>query len=176
MALLIGSGAPAFSFSDQSGKPYKYPDDFRSGKTAIFFLRHLGCPLCKEKVAELKAAYSRFEAKGVKLIVVAQSTAKRTAEVASKEGLAYLLVADREKNLYDKFEVKKGGLKEFTAPAAFMATIRATFKGHMHGKFEGDEFQVPASFLLSAEGEVIYAHYGKDISDFGSVDELLAKA
>jgi len=50
------------------------------------------------------------------------------------------------------------------------------FKGHLHGKFEGDEFQVPASFLLGPDGAVIYAHYGKDISDFGNIDELLAYA
>ena len=74
------------------------------------------------------------------------------------------------------FDVKKGGLKEFMAPAAGKASIRAMFKGHMHGKFEGDEFQIPASFLLGLDGQVLYAHYGRDISDFGSIDELLAYA
>jgi len=176
MTLSAGDKIEQFSFTDHIGKEWKFPDDFKESKTAIFFLRHLGCPLCKATVAELKEAAGRFEEKSVKLIVVVQSTPKRCAQVAQKQALAYPLVPDREKNLYNRFDVKRGGFKEFTAPAAFVATVRATFKGHMHGAFEGDEFQVPASFLLSPEGEVIYAHYGKDISDFGSVDELLAKA
>lgn len=176
MTLSSGDKIEPFKVTDHSGKEWKFPDDFRESKTAIFFLRHLGCPLCKEKVAELKDAAAKFEDKSVKLIVVVQSTPKRCAQVAQKQALPYPLVPDREKNLYDRFDVKRGGFREFTAPAAFVKTIKATFKGHMHGAFEGDELQVPASFLLSPEGEVIYAHYGVDVSDFGSVEDLLSKA
>jgi peroxiredoxin len=176
MTLTAGAKAPSFNFIDHAGKEWKYPDDFKDHKVAIFFLRHLGCPLCKEKVDELKASFAAFDAKKAALVAVVQSTPKRVADYAAKAALPYSLVPDREKRLYDLFDVKKGGLREFTAPAAFKATIRATFKGHLHGMFEGDEFQVPASFLLSGSGQVVYAHYGKDVSDFGSVTDLLASA
>lgn len=176
MTLSAQTRVEPFSFIDHAGKEWKYPDDFQGSKVALFFLRHLGCPLCKEKVAELKAAAALFEEKGVKLFAVVQSTPRRAEQYTGKEGLPYLLVPDREKKLYDRFEVKRGGVKEFTAPSAFLATLRATFKGHMHGRFEGDELQVPASFLLSGDGQVIYAHYGRDISDFGSVEDLLSRA
>ncbi|HUT53093.1 MAG TPA: peroxiredoxin-like family protein [bacterium] len=176
MAITPGAKIQPFTFADQTGATRKFPDDFKGQKTALFFLRHLGCPLCKAKVAELKAAYAQFQAGSVLLIVVVQSTPRRVSEFAEKEKIPYLLVPDRGKILYNQFEVRRGGLKEFTAPAAFAATVRATLKGHMHGRFEGDEFQVPAAFLLSPEAEVLHAHYGKDVSDFGGVDELLAKA
>jgi peroxiredoxin len=176
MTLSSGDKIEPFKFTDHSGKEWNFPDDFKEAKTAVFFLRHLGCPLCKMTVAELKEAAGGFAEKSVKPVVVVQSTPKRCAQYAEKNSLPFPLVPDREKRLYEKFDVRRGGLKEFTAPAAFVKTVKATFKGHMHGAFEGDELQVPASFLLSPEGEVIYAHYGKDISDFGSVDELLSKA
>ena len=176
MAIAPGAKIQPFTFTDQTGATKNFPDDFKGGKTAIFFLRHLGCPLCKAKIAELKAASARFQAASVSLVVVVQSTVKRVREFADQEKIPYLLVADREKILYNRFEVRRGGLKEFTAPAAFAATVRAALQGHMHGRFEGDEFQVPAAFLLSPQAEVLFAHYGKDISDFGKVDELLAKA
>jgi len=175
MALAIGTKAGAFSFSDQTGKELKFPDDF-NGPMAIFFLRHLGCPLCKAKIDELKIMQPRFARKGIRLVVVVQSTPKRAAEVHLKQSLPFMLVPDRERVLYQRFEVPRGGLKEFAAPAALMASIRATFKGHLHGKIEGDELQIPASFLLAADGSILFAHYGKDISDFGDVDELLAYA
>jgi thioredoxin-dependent peroxiredoxin len=176
MKYVVGDKVKEFGFTDQAGKERKFPDDFKDGKVALFFLRHLGCSLCKLTVAELKDNHARFAAKSVRAVVVVQSTPKRVAEYAQKAGLPYLLVSDRERRLYDAFDVQRGGLKEFTAPAAFKQTIRATLKGHLHGMFEGDELQVPASFLLAPGGEVLYAHYGKDISDFGSVEELLAKA
>lgn len=175
MTLSSGQTVSPFSFVDQAGKEMKFPGDFGS-KVAIFFLRHLGCPLCKEKIAELKLNQPRFAQKGVRLVAVVQSTPKRAQEVHLSQGLPFILAPDREKRLYGLFDVKKGGLKEFTAPSAAKASLRAMFKGHMHGKFEGDEFQVPASFLLAPDGAVIYAHYGRDISDFGNIDELLAYA
>ena len=171
-----GDKIEPFSFTDHAGKEWSFPDDFKDTRLALFFLRHLGCPLCKEKVDELKARAADFESRSIKLAAVVQSTEKRSAEYAEKQGIGFSLVPDREKVLYTRFDVRKGGIKEFTAPKVLVSSIRATLKGHMHGKFEGDELQVPASFLLSAEGGIIYSHYGKDISDFGSVDELLAKA
>ncbi len=79
MTLFSGDKIEPFKVTDHSGKEWKFPDDFKGGKTAIFFLRHLGCPLCKEKVAELKGAAAKFEDKSVKLIVVVQSSPKRCA-------------------------------------------------------------------------------------------------
>ena len=176
MPLSTGEKLKPVNFTDQSGKQWSLPDEAKGEKAAIFFLRHLGCSLCKEKIAELKDSYSRFEEKSVRLIAVVQSTQKRIEQFSAKESIPFSLVADREKRLYDAFEVARGGFKEFTAPAVLKASIRATLKGHMHGKFEGDELQVPAAFLVSAAGEIIHAHYGKDISDFGDVAEILARA
>ncbi len=176
MTILAGQSIGAFSFTDQNGKNLKWPDDFSETKLALFFLRHLGCPLCKEKIDELKKGLSRFEDQGVKVAAVVQATDKRAKQYSAKEMVPYILVPDRDKKLYDLFDVKRGGLKEFTSPAVLKSSLRATLKGHMHGKFEGDEFQVPASFLLSPDGAVLFAYYGKNISDFGNIDELLAKA
>lgn len=176
MKLVIGDKVKEFWFVDQGGRERRFPEDFKDEKVALFFLRHLGCPLCKMTVAELAENHTRFAAKSVRTVAVVQSTPKRVREYAQKNNLPYLLVSDRERRLYDAFDVQRGGLKEFTAPAALKQTIRATLKGHLHGAFEGDELQVPASFLIAPSGEVLYAHYGKDISDFGSVEELLAKA
>jgi len=175
MPIKKGDKAPGLRFTDHQRKEWNYPADFES-KVAFFFLRHLGCPLCKEKVEELKDKYKLFEQKGVKLFAVVQSTPKRCARYAQERSLPYCLVSDREKKLYGVFGVEKGGIKEFTAPAAFKATVRATLKGHMHGWFEGDELQVPGAFLLSPDGMVLYAHYGKDVSDFGEVESVLAEA
>lgn len=175
MVLAVGEKAVTFIFTDQNGKEWNFPHDFEGERVALYFLRHLGCPLCKEKIAELKDSYSRFEEKKVKIIVVVQSTQKRIEQFGKKEGLPFPLVADRGRKLYKAFEVPKGGLKEFLPPSVLKASLRATLKGHMHGRFEGNEFQVPAAFMVSPNGVIIYNHEGKDISDFGDTDEILAK-
>jgi peroxiredoxin len=133
----------------------------------------LGCPLCKEKLEELKEALPRFREKSIKPAAVVQSTPKRVSSYAERVGMPIMLVPDREKELYALFGLRRGGVLDYMAPSVMGATIRATFKGHMHGRFEGDEFQVPGAFLLSPEGEVLRAHYGKNVSDFGDVSLFL---
>jgi len=174
MVLKKGDKVDEFSFTDHEGKSWDVPGDLGGERMALFFLRHLGCPICMDKLDEINKKADAFQQSGTKLFAVVQSTPKRCAQYAEKEGITFPLVPDREKNLYTMFDVRKGGLKEFTAPSAFVATVKATLKGRMHGKFEGDEFQVPAAFVLGSDGEVLWAHYGRDVADFGDVEKALA--
>ena len=45
--------------------------------------------------------------------------------------------------------------------------------GFAHGDYEGNELQLPALFITDKEGTVKYAHYGKNIVDMPTVDELI---
>jgi peroxiredoxin len=176
MKLLVGDKVKDFSFVDQKGQEHFFPQEFAEAKLALIFLRHLGCPLCKMTLEDLQKNLDRFSAKNINTAVVVQSTPARVASYAEKENITFWLVSDLEKKLYQNFEVNPGGIKEFMAPAALRATVRATLKGHLHGAFEGNEFQVPASFLLGPDSKILYAYYGRDISDFGKVEDILAKA
>jgi len=46
--------------------------------------------------------------------------------------------------------------------------------GLIHGACEGEELQLPAVFVVGPDLRVLYAHYGKNIADVPSLDELLA--
>ena len=43
----------------------------------------------------------------------------------------------------------------------------------MYGDYEGNELQLPALFIVDRDKKVIHAHYGRDIMDMPSVDELV---
>jgi hypothetical protein len=47
--------------------------------------------------------------------------------------------------------------------------------GFVHGKYEGDENQLPALFITEPGGKVLYAHYAANSIDMPTVDELLEK-
>ena len=61
------------------------------------------------------------------------------------------------------------------APNVLKESVKATLKGYMHGKFEGDEFQKPADFIIAPDGKILWAHYGKDISDSTPNELLIAE-
>jgi hypothetical protein len=47
--------------------------------------------------------------------------------------------------------------------------------GFVHGKYEGDENQLPAMVIVEPDGVISYAHYAKNSLDMPTVDEALAK-
>jgi len=55
-----------------------------------------------------------------------------------------------------------------------IAAIKAISQGFRHGKFEGKETQVPATFAVNSMKIITYAYYGKHISDFPSPETLAA--
>lgn len=57
-----------------------------------------------------------------------------------------------------KLEAKKQKIKE---------------AGFVHGKYEGNEQQLPAMFVVDPDGSVVYAHYAKNSIDMPTVEEML---
>jgi len=162
--LKIGDIAPKFEFDSPDGKNVKFPDDFKGKWVALHFLRHLGCPLCLEKLNELRANQPKYKDAGLELFVVVQSTDKRVKDYSLKKGMHYL-IGDHPRKLYDLYGAEKGGVGAFLAPSVMVATVRATLKGNLHGAFEGDELQKPASFIINPEGKIAFLRYGKNIAD-----------
>lgn len=173
MDVKVGEKAPEAVFEDHMGKTWRIPDDFRGRRVVLVFLRHLGCPLCLKRIDELKTDFEKFKELGAQLVVFVQSTWERTKKYAEKKAIPFLLVADREKTVYSIYGVEKGGIGAFLTPSVFKKSLSATLKGYMHGAFEGDELQKPAEFVLDENGMVIWAHYGKDISDSADNDQLM---
>jgi len=173
MKLDVGAKAPSFEVEDARGKVWDVPRNMGDRYLALVFLRHLGCPLCMRRIDEISNDIPRFDSAGADVLVVVESTPARVKSYTDKKGLRVALVGDRDKNLYRGFGVERGDFKSFLSPNVLKASVKATLKGYMHGKFEGDELQKPAEFIISPSGKIAWAHYGKDISDSTASDMLL---
>ena len=174
MPLTVGQPAPKFEATDQKNQILVVPDGFRGKRVALSFLRYLGCPLCLMKLDELLQNYSAYPAAGAGLIVVVQSLPGHVKRYAERKQVPFPILSDPERKLYSLYQVPSGGFKEYIAPAVLKATIQATLKGHFHGRLEGNEFQIPADFVIAPNGTLAFVHYGKDVSDFLPHAELMA--
>ena len=173
MKLERGASAPFFEAEDSHEHTWRFPDDFKDKKLVLVFLRHLGCPLCKRRIDELKKDYLRFKESGAELMVIVDSTRPRVEKYADGKSIPYPLVWDKEKRIYSAYGVERGGLKAFLAPRVLKASLSATLKGYLHGPILGSELQKPAEFIIDKSGKVVWAHYGEDISDSTPNETLL---
>jgi hypothetical protein len=83
-------------------------------------------------------------------------------------------IADPRKALYDAFDVERGGAAEMFGPGAIACGVRATMKGNLIGRKQGDPWTLPAFVLVDGD-RVIWRHDGSHAGDHPRWTEIQAQ-
>ena len=109
------------------------------------------------------------------MLVVLQSDPERLAGQMRREDLPFDLICDPKGELYQKFEIRPAASMEKLADAKAAEKIAAAkAAGMTHGEYEGDELQLPASFVMDQDCRLLYVHYGKTAADLPDPAQLAA--
>ena len=172
--LRVGDRAPDFKFESSWDMERKFYEKTGNRPAVLVFLRYIGCPVCQLAVADIKRDINLIEKTGASLFVVLQSSSSNLSSVIKKEDWPFTIISDPKGNIFKQYYVEPGGILKYLNPAGFIAVIKATLKGYMHGKFEGRETQLPAVFVVAPDKIITYAYYGKHISDIPSLGIIAA--
>jgi len=173
MAFSKGNTAPDFSATLTSGEEINLADMIKDQSVCLIFLRFLGCPLTRLRIAELEKEIEKYQVNDLRLIVVFESTVDRTQKYMTRKGLSLDILVDEQRKLYDLFDVQPGGVLKMLNPNVLKKAGEATIKGHMHGAFEGNELQLPAAFIIDKDKTFSYVNYGEHPADTVSTDSIL---
>jgi hypothetical protein len=80
-------------------------------------------------------------------------------------------IADPERHLYDAFGVERGGMAQMLGPAVVACGIRATLKGNLIGRKDGDPWTLP-TFVLVDGDRVLWRHDGRHAGDHPNWSEI----
>ncbi len=150
--------------------------------TFVIFLRYFGCRSCQLDMIDLAAAREQFKARDAQVLVVLQSAPEVAAEGSKQFELPFDIACDPEARLYALYNVPSAGSKDAMAArngamnetqAAKMAAKRARMADLVHGAYEGDEYQLPAYFLLDGSMELLAEHRAENMGDMPTADEYL---
>lgn len=173
--LAVGRKMPDFVFDTpfETGRTLAETAKRVNGKTAIVFLRYFGCTLCQYDMQQYNTEYDKIEATGGQLLVVLQSDPKGLTNELTADTFPFEIICDPNQTLYQNFEVTLAKSKMGMADAATMAKIaKVTLAGFKHGKYEGEELQLPAAFVVTPDLTITYAHYSKVAGDVPTPTEL----
>lgn len=165
-----------FSFNTpfEMNKNFKDLVNEVEGKTALVFLRYFGCTLCQMDVHNIIKNYDKIKAENGQVVIVFQSKPETIAANTKKEDLPFEIICDPDAALYEKYEVKASKTRMGMVDKKTMVKVmKATAAGFKHGAYEGDEQQLPATFIINKDMKVTYAHYGKSAGDTPNVDEIV---
>jgi|SRR5690242_8400147 len=131
MALLsVGDKAPAFSTTDQDGKPVKL-SDYKGKKIVLYFYPKDDTPGCTKEACHFRDAWPKLRKKKVEVLGVSVDDAKSHRKFIDKFSLPFTLLADTDKKIVKDYGV--WGEKSMYG-RKYMGTNRVTYLIDEKGK------------------------------------------
>lgn len=179
MKLKVGDPIPELPVTTAFGTADTLHGLLGGKSTLIWVVRYIGCPPCHLDTHRLAERYDRFRAANANVVVVMQSDPAVLREAVAGEEIPFDIICDPEQAFYSAFDISPakdmdealgrelGGMEKLIAKGAACREL-----GYEHGKYEGNEQQLPAVFVVDAAGIVRYTHYGRYIADLPDYDEM----
>ncbi len=172
----VGQTMPDFTFETpfEQGRSLAETLGRVSGKTALVFLRYYGCTLCQYDIHQFAKAHAEITASGGQMLVVLQSDPQKLAGQMKREDLPFDIICDPSQGLYRQLAIEAAHSMAKMADLKTMGKIaKATTGGFKHGDYEGEELQLPATFVMTDDGTLTYVRYGTSPGDVPSPAELV---
>jgi peroxiredoxin len=116
------------------------------GPLLLVFLRHFGCPLCQEMVADVAARRDTMAASGTTVVFVHMHPEPQAAAFFARYGVADLQrVSDPDCTLYRALQVPRATPTSWMSLGSLRHYLAAIFRGgHLPGLVGGDVRQLSA--------------------------------
>ena len=115
-----------------------------------------------------------IEKAGAQVVLVGMGTPSESAEFAVKFNVPFPIVADPEKKLYRKFELKQMSTLGFLSPSVALKGVAAIVGGHGIGMPQGDVHQLPGVFIIDTAGQIVFSHFSSNPADHPDSKTILA--
>lgn len=170
----VGQQMRDFTFDTPFRSGVKLSEAAEGKMTAIVFLRYFGCTLCQYDIHKYAKNYDVIQAAGGKLLVGLQSDPVKMAEdLGAEDKLPFTFICDPEQELYKEFSIEAAESRlKMAGPGTLAKIAKAKAEGYEHGRYEGEELQLPAVFVVTPDLKVTYVHYGKTADDVPNAKEL----
>jgi peroxiredoxin len=125
-------------------------------------------------VAQLRRNKKSIEKAGAQVVLVGMGTPSESAEFAEKFNVPFPIVADPQKKLYRKFELKRMSTLGFFSPSVALKGVAAIAGGHGIGMPQGDVRQLPGVFVIDTAGKIVFSHFSSNPADHPDPKTILA--
>jgi len=122
----------------------------------------------------LRRNKNSFAKAGARVVLVGMGTPSESAEFAEKFKVPFPIVADPQKKLYRRFELKQMSTLGFFSPSLALKGVAAIVGGHSIGMPQGDVRQLPGVFIINTTGEIVYSHFSSNPADHPDAKTIIA--
>ena len=154
-SLKMGDAAPDFTLTNATGRKVTLSEMIKKGPVILTWYRGGWCPYCNLALAYMQRFLPQFVEAGAELIAITPEKPDASLTTKEKHDLEFEVLTDEENRVARLY----GGVNHLNRE------IRDFYqKEGVLDYYEGDvqEFPVPATYIISPEGTVIYAFVESD--------------
>ena len=155
----IGKGQkfPNFTLPNAVGKEVTLESLLAEGAVVISFYRGGWCPYCNMELRALQAALPEIEAKGATLVAISPETPDASLSTKEKNELSFQVLSDRGNVL----------ARQLGLVFALPESLRPIYRNFgidipAHNGDDTFELPLPATYVVSADGTIIYSFANAD--------------
>ncbi|WPU96941.1 redoxin domain-containing protein [Mucilaginibacter sabulilitoris] len=154
-ALKMGETAPDFTLKNALGKAITLSAEIKRGPVILTWYRGGWCPYCNLALAYLQRFLKQFKEAGAELIAITPEKPDETLTIKEKHDLEFEILTDENNEIAKLY----GGVHRLNKEVKDFYKDRGVFD---HYTDDIQEFPVPATYIISPQGTVIYAFVESD--------------
>ena len=168
--LKTGTEAPMFIAKDNSGKTIDLKALLKTHKAVLlFFYRGQWCPYCNKHIQQLQDSLELFTKKDVYVIGVTPETGENINKTVAKTHASFSMIPDAGYKIMKAYDVN------YTLDAAMVTKYKGYGIDLEANNGNTDHvLPVPATYLISKSGKIIYVHFDKDYKKHPPLATILA--
>ena len=172
-----GDALPTFRYDAPYAAQQPIAELYSEMPAVIVFLSNFGHPVTRQIVQNYLMDHEQLS--GCRLACVVRSRHESVAQALQGHELPFTMICDAEGALYEHFEIpQETSPLRYASLQAAAILLRAKKEGYNPEK--GQPQQLPLTLVVSTEGKILFAHYGKSLTDLpencAAISTLAAQA
>ena len=169
--LPVGALAPEFELKDATGKLVRSADMLALGPLVIKFFRGRWCPYCMTELEAWRDLYGQIREHNALMVAIGPQTQRQSDFMAGQHGLPFPVLTDPDNALAEQFGLVYT-VPEYLREYYLSILVNIPF---VNGETTW-RLPLPATYVLSREGRVVFAEAHADFRVRPEPEEALACA
>jgi len=167
-ALKVGQTMPAFSLPNAHGQIIRLQDLLKNGPLIVTFYRGSWCPYCNVQLNSYQRHLADFRRLGANLVAITPEKPDLTLLTEEKKELKFEILTDKDNELARKLGLVYGVTGELKALYKQLGVDLEKSQGNSDW-----QLPVPATYIVSKTGKVVYAFVNVDYTRRADPQDLL---
>ncbi|HEY1016680.1 MAG TPA: AhpC/TSA family protein [Herpetosiphonaceae bacterium] len=149
------------------------PELWRERPALLFFMRQLGCGLCRQQLLRLRDLAGEFEAAGCGIAVIIMGDGRMAQGLRELYKLPFTVYADSTHGAYDAFDIGEGSLWDVLGPHIVARQALTALNGMKPMWGAGSIRQLGGLVLIDEQSQVLYRHIANPIYNYPAWESVL---